>query len=211
MRDVVKKRVVLCLVGVLVAASFGANCSGRSPKVTLPPVNTDSRDTLRSSSITAQSLANSLDRNSTEGDARDATVLYAALQETSIPSGVSISAVDESGVAEVFHDGYIVKGAVSGRVSHVQITQDDSGVCVRLSADGSRAKVNSNDPVDAGPYNEYVSPLDGVAGDGFAIVGYALGSSTSKPQSGKQNACDAVPMLRYDGVEWVVQNATDAW
>jgi hypothetical protein len=211
MRDVIKKRVVLCLVGVLVAASFGANCSGQSSKITLGDVNTKSRDALRSASLVAQSLADSLDRNSTEGDARDATVLYAALQETSLPRGVSISAVDESGVAEVLYDGYIVKGAVSGRVSHIQVTQDDSGVCVRLTADGSRAKVNSNDPVDAGPYNEYVSPLDGVAGDGFAIVGYALGSSTPKPQSGKQNACDAVPMLRYDGVEWVVQSALDSW
>lgn len=221
-----KRDVALLVTGLLLLSLAGASCSRESKG---PVVDSKARGVLREASTAALSIADSLEAISAngvagpgsdagsvgtslnKGDSRDASVLFDALQTTEFPEGVVITAMDEQGVSEVFRDGAVVDGAVRGRVTYIQVNNGRSSVCIRLSADGSRAQTNSNDPVEGGPYNEYVAPLDGVAGTGYAIVGYAMGSATQHPQDGIQNACDTVPMLKRQGDEWVVGSPTDSW
>lgn len=113
--------------------------------------------------------------------------------------------------AVMWRGGVRTTAALPERVVYLQITNQGASVCLRLSDNGTEAGTNSNDPTVNGPYNEYVSPQDGVLGRGWAIVGYAKGGAQDEPTEGRQNGCDGVPTLFFTGEGWTAGAASLEW
>jgi hypothetical protein len=197
------------VVAALLGVGFLSTHSGEPAPV---KVDAAARGDLRQLSQVALDTAKQIADSADGADSRTAAVVLPALERVPLPESVTIAALDGDGVPHVIYsNGRAESQLATADITYIQLTAAAAGVCLRLSADGSSSGMNSNSPVEAGPYNKFVSPLDGPTGPGSAIVGYAMGSATAVPQGGVQNACDGIPLLARAGSTWVLAPSTDAW
>ncbi len=131
---------------------------------------------------------------------RRGEVLETALREAVLDPGIVVSALGEDGGVKVlYHSGQATSERAAAHIGYVQVNRDGASVCLRLSENGEKSPTNSSDPVLNGPYNEYVAPLDGANGPGWAIVQYVQHNAQDVPGSGSFNGCDGVPSLHWNG------------
>ena len=195
------------------AVSLLAGCGGGSPGDLLGDAPQSSIDpvVVQDTASIARVLNEAVLKTAGEGkSSRVGTVVEQALPV--VGDEVTVVANGTAGAPTiVWQRGARTTAKLPTNVAYLQITHNDASVCLRLSDDGTAAGTNSNDPTVNGPYNEYVSPQDGVVGKGWAIVGYAQAGASDEPAEGRQNGCDGVPALYYTVDGWTAGRVSTDW
>lgn len=197
-----RTRTVFGVAGVM-CASLLAGCATHNPSAALEGAVTETT-VLRTGDLVAlvQDVTLLNQRLIEEADgatSRTGAVLESVLREAALDPRIVVSAIGEDGgVKALYHSGQATTERAADHIGYVQINRDGASVCLRLSENGEKSPTNSSDPVLNGPYNEYVAPLDGANGPGWAIVRYVQHNAQDVPGSGSFNGCDGVPSLHWN-------------